>query len=268
MGQQIRFFEIPSSDYSNRNFSFTITDDLADSTGQEIANFMRNRNLTSSWLTTGSLDANNTEVFASFGGEKQPIESLFLVKHNLKAFDVEYFDGVSWQLAESVTDNELETTEHIIGASVESIKLTIYGTIESDKDKRITQFIATREIGQMTGFPEISSMVHTQGTKNSVMLSGKHAISNTVGATSFKLKLKVMNQQSDVDLIESLFYTYKRGVMVYIGGGDQKQFKIKTRGYRLEDFYVMKPSRDYRDDFYKSLYGVGTKLDISLQEVV
>lgn len=268
MGQQIRFFEIPSSDYSNKNFSFTITDDLADSNGQDIADFMRNRNLTSSWLTTGSADANNTELLASFGGDAQDVDSLFLVKHNLKDYKIERFDGTAWQLVANITDNDQETTEHVVGESAKELKITIYATQTVDADKKITQFLTTRSIGQMTGYPEITMMSHTQGIKNSTMLSGKHSISNSVGATSFILGLKVMNEQADVDLVESLFYTYKRGVLVYVGGGNQEQFKVKARGYRLEDFYIVKPSKDYRDDFYKSLYGTGTKLSITLQEVV
>ena len=269
MGQQIRFFEIPASDYSNQNAVFTVTDPLADDDGQLIVDFVRNRNLTSSWLTTGSLDANNTELLVSFG-DAQYLTSLFLVKHNLKSFKLEYFDSLSWTEFDNQTDNTLETTEHVLpeGANVLEIRLTIYGTMVPDSDKRITQYLASKQIGQMEGFPEIKSMTHKTGIKNSVMLSGKHSISNSIGAVSFGLKTKVSESQADVDLVESFYYTYKRGVMVYVGGGDQDQFKLKLRGYRLEDFYVVKPAKDYRDDIYRGIYSSGVKMDIAFTEVV
>lgn len=266
----IRFFEIPASDYTNKNFAFTITDPLAIDSGQIIAKFMRNRNLVSSWITTGSKDINNTELLADFGGDSASLSSIFLVKHNLKSFTLEYFNGVAWFMFADIADNDLETTEHAIpsGVTIRQIRLIITATMIADKDKKITQFLAVNTIGKMSGFPQITSMTHTQSIKKNRMLSGKFAISNSVGATNFSLKLKVMDEQSDVDLVESIFYTYQRGVMVYINGGSQEQFRVKARGYRLEDFYVVKPSKDYRDDFYKSLYGVGTKLAITLQEVV
>ena len=269
MGRQIRFFEIPASDYSNTNASFTVSDPLADSDGQDIVSFVRNRNLTSSWLTTGSLDANDTELLVDFG-DAQALTSLFLVKHNLKSFKLEYFNGVSLLEFANVTDNAEETTEHVFpdGANVVYIKLTIFGTIIPDTDKRITQFLASKQIGQLEGWPEISSMIHSTGMKVSTMLSGKSSISNSVGGTGFDLKVKVEESQSDIDLFESLYYTYKRGVMVYIGGGDASQFKVKVKGYRVEDFYVMKPVKDYRADLYRSIYESGPKINIKLKEVI
>jgi len=169
---QIRFFEISASDYTNQNFSFTATDPLADDAGQIIVDYMRNRNLTSSWLTTGSADVNNTELLAEFG-DAQDLTSLFLVKHNLKSFTLDYFNGTTWANFATVTDNEKETTEHAFpqGASVHKIKLTITGTIIPDSDKRITQFLATRQIGKLEAYPEISRMTHTQGIRNNKMLS-------------------------------------------------------------------------------------------------
>jgi len=269
MAQQIRFFEIPASDYSFPNFSFTITDTLADDNGQIIADFMRNRNLTSSWITTGSADSNNTEVLADFG-DAQDLTSIFLVKHNLKDFTLEYFNGTAWINFSTITGNALETTEHKLptGVSVYKVRLTITGTMVPDDDKRITQFLGTREIGQLESYPEITRMNHAQGIRNNTMLSGKHNISNSVGSTSFTLGVKVNESQADVDLFESFYYTYRRGVMVYLNGGDQDQFRLKLRGYRLEDFYVVKPAKDYRDDLYKSLYQSGVKQAFEFQEVV
>ena len=269
MGQQIRFFGIPPSDYSNQNVSFTVSDPLADSDGQDIVNFLRNRNLTSSWLTTGSLDANETELLVDFI-DSHALTSLFLVKHNLKSFKLEFFDGAALREFDNVTDNTKETTEHVFpdGANVVYIKLTIFGTMIPDADKRITQFLASIQIGQLEGWPEISGMTHTTGMKVSTMLSGKSAISNSVGGTSFDLKVKVEESQADVDLFESLYYMHKRGVMVYVGGGNDSQFRIRVKGYRLEDFYIMKPVKDYRADLYKSLYESGPKIDIKLREVI
>ena len=166
MGQQIRFFQLPISDITNPNVTVTITDTVAEDNGQSIANFMRNRNLTSAWLTTGSNDSANTEVLFNLV-DSERVDSVFLVEHNLKSFKLEWFDGVTWSLIENVTDNELTTTEHKVDADgVKQIRLTIYATIEANDDKRITQFNIVEEIGQLNGWPEISRVTHDLGQKS------------------------------------------------------------------------------------------------------
>lgn len=268
MSQQIRFFDIPRSDLTNENFSFTVIDEVAEDNGQLIADFMRNRNLTSAWMTSGSNDSANTELVADFI-DSESISSLFLVQHNLKNFKVEWFDGVTWSLVDQLTDNAESTTEHVINQDgVKKIKVTIYGTMVANDDKRITQFLAMESIGQLVGWPEISNMDYDLGQKSNKMLSGKYSISESVGSTSLDLTVDVEDSQHDLDIYEKLFFLYKMGFVVYLSGGDESQFRVKVKGYRKEDFFVMKPTRDYSTDFYKSLYQSGIKFKASFVEVV
>ena len=268
MGQQIRFFQLPISDITNPNVAVTITDTIAEDNGQSIANFMRNRNLTSAWLTTGSNDSANTVVLFNLV-DSERVDSVFLVEHNLKSFKLEWFDGVTWSLIENVTNNELTTTEHKVGADgVKQVRLTIYGTMTANDDKRITQFNIVEEVGQLNGWPEISRVTHDLGQKSNRMLSGKYSISESVGAFSFDLTVDIETSQKDLDLYEKLFFLYRQGVMIYLSGGDESQFLLKTLGYRKQDFYFMKPTKDYSNDFYKSIYKSGVKLKISFVEVV
>ena len=268
MSQQIRFFELPISDITNPNVVVTIIDAVAEDSGQLIADFMRNRNLTSAWLTTGSTDAANTQVIFDLV-DSEHVDSVFLVDHNLKDFKLEWFDGTAWILIDNVTGNQDSTTEHKLGVEgVKKVKLTVYGTMVADEDKRITRFLIMQEIGQLNGWPEISGVSHELGQKTSKMLSGKYAVSESVGSFSFDLSIDLENDQHDVDIYEKILFLYRRGVIVYLGGGDESQFAVKTLGYRKNDFYYMRPEKDYKNDFYKSIYSTGLKLKIGFIEVV
>lgn len=268
MSQQIRFFELPISDITNENVIVTIVDTVAEDNGQTSAKFMRNRNLTSAWLTTGSTDAANTQVIFDLV-DSERVDSVFLVDHNLKNFKLEWFDGVSWIEFANVVDNQEATTEHKLGLDgVKKIKLTVFGTMIADDDKRITRFMIMQEIGQLNGWPEISGATHELGQKSNKMLSGKYSISESVGSFSFDLSIDLENDQHDVDIYEKILFLYRKGVIVYLGGGDEAQFAVKSIGYRKEDFFFMRPEKDYRNDFYKSIYSTGLKLKIGFIEVV
>lgn len=268
MSQQIRFFQLPFSDITNENCTVTIVDTVAEDSGQLIADFMRNRNLTSAWLTTGSNDSANTEIIFDFS-DSHRVDSVFLVDHNLKDFGVYWFDGFVWILVDDVIGNTSATTEHRIGFDgVKKVKVIAYKTMVANDDKRITRFLAMEQIGQLNGWPEISGAQHDLGQKLNKMLSGKYSVSESVGSFSFDLSLDLENDQADIDIYEQILFLYRRGVIVYLCGGDEDQFAVKALGYRASDFYYMRPERDYKPDFYKSLYSTGIKLKISFVEVV
>jgi hypothetical protein len=270
--EQIRVYNLPTSDISNDNFSIIITDSVASDNGQDIAAFMRNRDLTSSWITTGSNDSAGTIVEGVIA-DSTITQDIFIVGHNLKDFNVEYWDGVAWGMIESITNNT-ETTSHIIvnngdGINTGKIRIVIFGTMTPDADKRITRlmFASRLESGAFISWPIIRRPMHGVIKKDSKMLSGKHFISESTGAFSVTLSWKGVTEQADVDIIEKMTLG-RKPTMIWINGGDEFQFRFKTIGYRKQDFYIVKPSKDYINEFYKGIYQNMIPLSMPLVEVV
>lgn len=264
IAQPIRFFRKNKAD-----FSYTGVTAYA-SQAQDQAQFPRNRSNRRAWMTSGSVDADNTTYEMDFGDARH-FDSLILLLHNFKNFKVEWFDGVNYQNfspAINVTDNANESSFFQFADTLTAkIKITIFGTIEPDADKFLFQFIATEQLGQLEGWPVIKAPVHIRNRIINKMQSGKITVNESVGG--FKCELTVSNWRSDVDLslIEQL-YDQLDGFLVWLSGGSDAQFSSRRHGYRLEDIYLMKIVNDYSPEFVKGLYSSGLAIKVQLQEAV
>lgn len=270
MSEQIKIFKIPFSDLSNPNFSITINDPVASDIGTEIIPFMRNRNLTSAWSTTGSNDSANTEIVCELS-DSPNINDIFLIGHNLKDFTVEYFDGTNYVLLDTVSGNTDDfyhlNLDYPISSTI--IRFTITGTITADDDKRITRLMIVERMltGQFQDWLVIQDAEQSKIKKKNQMLSGKYFISDSVGAFTVTLRSRGITNQGDIDIIEQMFLS-RSGFMLWLSGGDEAQFRFKLTGYRRQDFYIMKPERDYIAEYYKGLYRSVVPQNIRLVETV
>lgn len=263
MSQQIRVFSKNKLDISNANVVLTA------SQADEFADFVRNRSNTSAWVTTGSVDADNTTFEVNFV-DLINIDSIILIKHNFKSYTIEYWDGDSWEdfsTAIAPTTNTAETTFHqFTEVFTTKIRLTILGTMVADEDKYLFQFIATKERAQFNGWPIIKNPKHSRNRIRSKLLSGKETIKESSGAFSCQLQIKVHSDDSDLTLIEEM-YNANTGFLVWLCGGDETQFSSQRIGYRLEDIYLMKCSDEYQPEWYKGLYQSGQVVGVDLIEV-
>lgn len=270
MAERIKIFNIPFSDFANENFSIEITDDVADDTGQDIVEYMRNRNLTSAWLTTGSTDAANTEILCNISDSAQ-IDDFFLVGHNLKDFDVDYWNGVAWVNLAEVLNNTSDFYHLEIPQSLltDKVRITVYATITADEDKRITRLIITDrvELGEFKSWPVIERSRQKVVRKKNTMLSGRKKFSPSTGGFSVTLKWKMLTYQEDVDIIEYMYLSLK-GVMIWLSGGDEDQFRFNQRGYRNQDFYIVQPDSDLINAPKLGIYSNGVPMSMPLEEVV
>jgi hypothetical protein len=274
MAQQIRFFKRNEVDYLNVNAVITVTDNTATNDGSAFINYLRNRNNTSAWLTTGSNDAANTTLIFQFGGEKE-IDSILMVLHNFKAFTIQYWDGSSYRDFSTPINETTNTDDNsfysFTQVSTSQLKLIITGTITADADKSMRQFIATNSlvtgIGQLTGWPMIKKPEHSTEKKVSRMLSGKINVVETIGAFKCALAVDSWSIADDLRIVEEIYFG-RRGVLVWPGGGDEEQFKAITVGYRKEDIYFMRSTNEYTPELAKSLYSAGYKLKLNLEEAI
>ena len=272
MSAQIRFFNKNKIDLNNNLASITITDAVATNNGQTFVDFMRNRNQVSAWQTTGSTDAALTEILSDMSDERE-IDSIIIAGHNFKAFTVKYWDGgafVDFSTPISETVNT-ETTNFFsfTKVSTKQIKIIVQGTQVVDDDKKITQLILTDNLGsgQLEGWPIIRSPRHSTNKQISQMLSGKANVVESVGAFGMELDVKNWNIDADMSIIEDIYFG-KRGVLVWLSGGDETQFSHLRVGYRKSDIYLMRAVNDYTPTWAAGVYTTGLQIKLKLQEAI
>lgn len=263
MGKQIRFFEKNFIDLDNSDG--TITASQAD----VMAAYARNRSLRYAWMTTDSVDADNTTLEFDLGAPYL-IDTILLVDHNLKSYKLELYDSGTglWTQFYITTCDDQETSEiDLVEFYGQRIRITIYGTQMADSDKRVGRLIVTKQIGQFKFWPKISKPIHDEGRSARKTLSGKVAMLKTVGAFSFTLQMASWNSPADIALIEIL-YAQLQGIEVWICGGNEEQFSYAAEGYRRKDIYLMGLASDWSPEFPDAIYCNGLKIDLSFVEVV
>lgn len=263
MGSQIIFFEKNKADYSNPSVLATASE------GNAYATYILNRSNDSTWMTTGSVDANNTTVTVDFQDLRR-ISDIILVKHNFKTFDVEYWDGNAWQdfstpinvtnCADATSIFQFNTID------VLKIRITIYGTQVANSDKFLHQFISTVRMGKLQAWPVIKNPIQRKNRKVSAMLSGKSIVIDNIGGFECQLSVKEWKIAGDIALVERLFESTS-GFLVWLCGGSETQFFSRVQGFRLEDIFLMKCKNDYDPEFAGGMYQRGLEIKIDLVEV-
>lgn len=264
MSGQIIFFEKNIVDYAN-------TSALAQATeANDLASQVQNRNNMTAWVTTGSQDSVNTQ-FIMYMGDLRTVSDIILVKHNFKDFKVEYWNGAAYVDFTSpidVIDCQNSTSHYIVDPVMTSrVRITIFGTQIPDTDKVLYQLIITNRIGQLNGWPVIKAPTHVRNRRVSAMLSGKGSVSLGIGAFSCALDVKVWKDSQDLSLIEDLC-SRSEGFLVWLCGGNEDQFSMKLKGYRMEDLFLMRVTSDYSPEYYQGLYQSGVAINLKLAEVV
>lgn len=264
MAQQIRFFEKNKADFSDEAVVLTA------SQGNDYAERATDRNDATAWMTTGSVDADNTTFEMDFG-ETKLIDSILLLKHNFKSYEIQYWDGANWvNFGTDIdeTNYSADSSFHQFAEiETDAIKLTIRGTQTANEDKYLYHFIATQEIGQFNGWPQIKKPTLSRNRLRTKMLSGKESIREQIGAFSCQLTVTTLRDSEDLDLIETLHYQ-NQGFLVWLSGGDEAQFSSVRRGYRLEDLYLCKIAGELVNEFYQGIYANGLIVKFDLVEVV
>lgn len=271
MGTQIKFFEKNLYDLSRPNIDITITDSVATNTGESFVDYIRNRKNDSAWITTGSSDVGTTTLTLDMTNE-QTITDIILIGHNFKAFTLKYDDSgwtdFSTPIAET-TNAEDFNSYSFTSVTTTKLQLIITGTMVADAEKYLKQFIATTKLGsgQLNGWPEIKAPKHDSNKKITKMLSGKVNVVESVGAFSCRLSVKSWSDDTDLDLVEEIYFN-REAVLMSLSGFDEDQFSSVRIGYRREDLYLVRAIDDYTPEFYKNAYKCGLKINMRLQEAI
>jgi hypothetical protein len=261
--KQITFFEKNKADF---------TDTLVSATASEASSYayrVLDRSNLTAWVTTDSLDANNTTLTVDLVNQHQ-LTDILLVEHNFKAFTVKYWDGAAYQdfstpIAET---NCTDTTSRYSFTEITTTKLqvTITGTQVANDDKSLCQFIATKLIGTLNGWPLINNPVLSKNLQKTQMLSGKTNMIRNVGAFSCQLDVKNWRDSTDLTTVETL-YDSVEGFLVWLGGGNESQFSSVRQGYRKKDIFLMSCVNEHVSQWADGLYKSGMVVSIQLAEV-
>lgn len=270
MSAQAIFYRKNFVDLSRTDVTITVTDATATNTGQAYIDFVRNRNNRSSWLTTGSNDAANTQLDIEFADEKD-ITDIILVEHNFDSFTIQYWNGSSYvdfstpinQSGVTDTTSNFEFTK----VSTSRVRIIITGTQTPNAEKRLAQLYIVQKIGQgqLEAFPQIDP-VHNTNKRVNRLLSGKVNLVESVGALRIRLSVANWKIANDISIIEDIYFS-RQGFHVYLSGGDEAQFAVPTIGYRKQDIYFVRAVNDYNPIFTRN-YQTGYNLTIDLEEAI
>lgn len=264
MSAQIKFFKKPVTDLTQPNVTATA------SQGVGLETYALVRGLFSAWITTGSVDADNTTFIVDWV-DQRTIDTLILIRHNFKSYIAEYWDGAAYQpftnSAVSETVNALDVTFHIFDAvDTSRIRLTITGTMVANDDKFLYYMAACETLGQLVGWPVIKNPLVSKATKVTKMLSGKSDVAQNVGGFSCDLSVSNWHIAQDIALVERLYTRYE-SFLVWLSSGDEAQFFATPTGYRKRDIFLMRTANEYNPEYVEGIYINGLKLLIKLVEV-
>lgn len=263
MPGQIIFFEKNKADFENGNVVVTASE------GNLTSDRVIDRDNLTAWVTEGSLDANNTTLEIDMVDTRE-LDSVVLIGHNFKSFKVEYWNGSAWSDFSPAADvtNGTETGSYFSVNTVftSKVKLTVRGTHTPDDDKILKQFIVTRMIGQLQGWPIIKNPKMDRNLKVSKMLSGRKHVVENAPAYSARLDVKNWNNDADLTVVETL-HEMNEGFLFWPCGGDESQFATLRKGYRFEDIFLVRVVSAHIPEFYKGLYSTGLDISFDLAEV-
>lgn len=122
---------------------------------------MLDRNVNTFSGTDGAND-DTTTVTETFDMEWERSVDTFVLRSNLKDFDIQYWDGAAWQAFSPALTYTTNTKEFLLiqlasAVDTSKIKLTMTKTITADEEKKIYQFEITKKITEMY-LEEISNL--------------------------------------------------------------------------------------------------------------
>lgn len=241
------------------------------SSGDAAADRCLDRNPLSVWRSVGSNDMTQ-ETLEVVLTEAQAINRLFLIDHNFKAFNVQWYDGVTYQpftnvvglggalsgIVETVYARDTAYYE-FDSVTTTRLRVQIDTTQVVDAQKYLSQIIATTELGTLTGHPQIKAPQLSRNLRTEKMLSGRSLTfkSDETFSVGLDFKSYPASLSADIDLIFSMADREDTFLIWMCGGRFGSQyFKKQMRGYRLRDVVavqlvdVLKPV--YSDNVFQN----------------
>lgn len=243
------------------------------------------RNFTSYWRSVGSTDAITETLIVNLVGNVT-IDRIFLIDHNFKSYNVKYLSGGTYTHFSNVVGidgsmaNITESTYardtsyyEFTPVTTTSLQIEVTTTQTVNTEKYLNLFIATEEMGTLTGFPKIKNLVVDRNIRKKEMLSGKSLILKSEESFSVELDFDSYpassNYHADIDLAFSLF-DIEDNFIIWLCGGrtGSNYFKKELRGFRLKDVYTVQLAANLKLAYINSTYKNPVDFTLKLEEVV
>lgn len=251
--------------------------------GDVVSDFMIDSNPITYWNSVGSTDLTTENLIFSFNSRS--ISRILLVDHNFKQFTIQYWNGSAYvnfssvyamtgavqsSISETVNTNTTNYYE-FTPVTTALIKVAVLKTQSANDEKYLNQFIATTELGTLSGYPDVDKMTLSNNFIENKMLSGKSNI--VTGYSAFSCLLNFARYpaslSSDLDLIFTLFDRQDPFLLWLCGGrSGSTYFKYQTRGFRTRDVFQCKVNKDLPVGYYKNLYTSSLEMKLSIIEHV
>lgn len=255
----IIFFEMSWADITRTTVSRSITHNTS------LLDNMFNRDIFYDWVSVGAASDSTTVTLEIDFGVARAFTYLFLKETNLKNFSLQYWNGSSWTTIFSEAANTSSFYQKTFSqVTAQKVRLLMNGTIVANQEKAVGEFILTKLIGQLVGYPEID-FNNDKNTISKAMLSGRYKTVSDGGSVKIKLNFKDYMGAADRALFATLF-NKTEAFIVWLCGGDTTQFAYADEGYRLQDLYLVAIDDGYTHKFTKNLYSSGFNATISLSE--
>ncbi|MHA1347770.1 MAG: hypothetical protein ACTSO3_15325 [Candidatus Heimdallarchaeaceae archaeon] len=248
-------------------------------TNEDAVNSILDVNRYTQWESLGSNDT-ITETIVVTLPFAQDTDRLFLVRMNLKEFNVKWWNGATFvdfsnvvgvNGVSSATISETDYSENtayyqFTSVNTDRIQIEMTKTQVADQDKILGQFIATEEIGTFEGFPRVQPDSNRNETKAKA-LSRKVVIQKTYETNRIRITLKTHPSQNDVDIVETLFDREEPFLIWPCGARTGSQyFTINQKNWRLEDIYNVQITGRLKNEYEKGVYLLGVNKRLMFEE--
>lgn len=253
------------------------------STGSTEASLILGTNKFFQWSSIGS-DDTTVETITISMPEAVTINRIFLGDHNWKEFTVKFDSGTDFTTVVGIdgalgggiaeTAFARDTAYYEFDAvTATTIEITITKTQVVDEEKTLVLFIATEELGTLTGFPKNNGVNLDRNEKVEEAISGRMHVEKSYESARMDLTLKAYASgtidatgQADIDLLDSL-HDSNVPFLVWANGGVPDNFRFSQRGWRLKDIYQMQTVKGTRNAYDKNVYVFGVNQKYSFVEV-
>lgn len=229
------------------------------------------------WQSSGSDDV-TTETLTVTLPAAISISRIFLVNMNFKAFQIQY--GASLDFAnvvglDSYSANNINVTGYtrntayfeFDAVTTDTFIITADTTQTVNAEKYLNQFIATNELGTLTGYPGMNGITLDRSTRKQEAITGRQHLQKGYESVGFDLSLKTYPVQADINILDNL-HDREEKFLVWLCGGKPDQFTYSQRGFRVQDVYQMQIDTAMKNAYDKNIYVNGVNQRYSFMEVV
>lgn len=264
----IKVYEKNKLDLDFSAVTLSVTDNVADDSGDDFVDQLRDRSNFTGWGTTGSTDAALTRIDIDTI-DSYEIDTIILVNMNFKAYTLQYWNGsafVDFSTPINETNNEASTKMHTFAnPDAHIFRLTIQGVMIVDADKLMSQLIFTRLIGEFSDQPEITKMEFDTNRKATRLVSGKRHVSQKANSLNVTMQFPPNKTQNDIDLIKDIFESFEGRLISFIGV-DDVNLPVVVQGFQNKDLFLMTPTNNLDTAWEQGFFDFGQVNRIDLVE--